>query len=181
MGFRSPPQQTANSEIVTKPSNDIGQPRSETNLRVDESATVASKTPLWDLAVSKFRENCKEEYEQLRLPAGKAEYEDLGLSEGGIKFEDCILNKRLPDAFQEEPDHTNHATIQRLKRWLPTIGNTKGLAMTLARLDPNQLAPYIVAGSFFAIEVSSSFGVSSPWQVCLYIYSALVPAPDHTG
>jgi len=138
-------------------SNDLSQVPPDTGSPVDEPTTVASKTPLWDQAVSEFREKCKAEYEKLKLPAGKVEYEEFGLSEGGIEFENSILNKKLPEAFQDEAGHSNHAIIRRLKSWLPALGSAKGLAMTLARLDPNQLAPYIVAGSFFAVEVGSIF------------------------
>ena len=136
-----------------------------TDSLVDEPTTVAPKTPLWDQAVFEFREECKAEYEKLKLPARKDEYDELGLSKDGVEFENSILNKTLPEAFREEAGHSKHEIIRRLKTWLPALGDAKGLAMTLARLDPNQLAPYVIAGSFFAVEVSSIFPHSSMWLV----------------
>ena len=130
-----------------------------TDSLVDEPTTVALKTPLWDQAVFEFREECKAEYEKLKLSARKDEYDELGLSKDGIEFENSILNRTLPEAFQEEAGHSKHEIIRRLKSWLPVLGDAKGLAMTLARLDPNQLAPYIIAGSFFAVEVGSIFRI----------------------
>lgn len=130
--------------------NDIGSP-------VDHPTDVASKTPIWDQAGKEFREKCKADYEKLKFPAGKTEYEELGLSERGIEFENSILNKKPPEAFKEEERHSHHAVLRRLRGWIPFVISTRVVAMTLARLDPHQLAPYIVAGAFFFIEVGLTF------------------------
>ena len=132
--------------------NALDEKSSDSELPAPETKSVASKTPLWDQAVSAFRENCPDEYSKLKFPVKKLEYDQLGLS---VEFENSILNKKLPEAFQDDTSHVNHAIIRRLKNWLPALGSAKSLAMTVAKLDPHQLAPYIVAGSFFAVEVSS--------------------------
>ena len=151
-----------------------------TDALVDEPTPVAPNTPLWDQAVCEFREKCKAEYQKLKFPASKDDYDELGLSKNGIEFTNSILNKTLPEVFQEEVGHSKHEIIRRLKSWLPALGNAKALAMTLERLDPNQLAPYIIAGSFFAVEVGSIF----PILVCglskTYIHKALDSTPDPT-
>ena len=151
--------QTADTDAARTSSNDLNLVPPATDSQVDEPTTVASETPLWDQAVFEFREECKAEYEKLKLSARKDEYDELGLSKDGIEFANSILNTTLPEAFQEEAGHSKHEIIQRLKSWLPALGDAKGLAMTLARLDPNQLAPYIIAGSFFAVEVGSIFRI----------------------
>ena len=146
-------------------SHHLSQVPPATDSLADEPTTVVSQTPLWDQTLSEFRKQCKNEYKELMLPGGKEEYERLGLSEGGTQFEDSILNKKLPEIFQEEAGLSSHAIIRRLKSWLPALGAAKGLAMTLARLDPHHLAPYIVAGSFFAVEVGSVFRA----LFCIYL------------
>lgn len=111
--------------------------------------------------MNKFREKCKTNYEKFKLPAGKTKYEELGLSQGGIEFENSILNNKLPEAFQEKAGHSHHAFLRRLQSLLPNVRATKVVTMTLARLDPNQLAPYIVAGPFFAIEIGLTFRITT--------------------
>lgn len=180
LGLSSTAVQKPDTNAARTSSKNVSQVAPNPEPPVHKPEFVASKTPLWDQAVSDFRYQRKDEYEKLKLPAGKVEYEELGLSEGGIEFENSILNKELPEAFQEEAGHSNHASIRRLKSWLPALGAAKGLAMTLARLDPNQLAPYIVAGSFFAVEVGSIFCTPycDPFKMCTH--KALVPASCHT-
>ena len=42
----------------------------------------------------------------------------------------------------------------RIKLILPTLGAAKAFTMTLARVDPQGVAPLVCAGAFFALEVS---------------------------
>ena len=46
------------------------------------------------------------------------------------------------------------ALLLRAKAILPSLGTTRAVAMTIANVDPHKIAPYVVAGAFFIIDVS---------------------------
>lgn len=59
------------------------------------------------------------------------------------------------------------AWVSRCKARLPAFSAVKGLAIRVSALDPHGLAPYIVTGSFVAIEVCDFCSASSPWPDCI--------------
>jgi hypothetical protein len=123
-----------------------------------QARPVASQSPRWDQAVAEFERNSAE----LKLPETKAEYDALAIPGRSIAFEQSILSSSLPDIFAGKVDKRNHAFVRRLQGWLPGM---KTLGMTLSRLDPHHLAPYIVAGSFFVVEVSQTLSSSATFSV----------------
>lgn len=179
------PTKSSSTEIQRLNDNDVpnafcddhGEMSTKAELLLHETEWAASKTPLWDQAVSDFRAKHSDEYEELMLPTTKTEYDELELSNRESTFEQSILNKELPDAFREERS-SQHAYVRRLKSWLPALGAAKGLAMTLARLDPYQMAPYIVAGAFFAIEVGPFF--LNCFRTCRMLTELADSASHHT-
>ena len=54
---------------------------------------------------------------------------------------------------QKVNNKEQHILGMKVKRLLPAIGYIKPLVTTIAKLDPHQIAPYVCAGVFFALEV----------------------------
>ena len=106
------------------------------------------KAQLWIQAAASFKKDMTEDYKQLEIP---------NRYDGFVKL---VLEQSLPDTLQVAEKKVNNVYVRRLKEWLPALGTVKTLSMTLATLDPHKLAPYIVAGSFFLVEVSIDSPIS---------------------
>lgn len=112
--------------------------------KLDDPAPVPpTKAPIWSAAVLDFRTVLSDEYAQLETPGSE------------VGFDKLVLDQRLPQTLEAVEAKSNNMYVRRLKEWLPALDSTKDFSMTLAGLDPHKLAPYIVAGSFFVIEVRS--------------------------
>ena len=60
--------------------------------------------------------------------------------------------RRLFELSESKPE--SKALLLRAKAVLPSVGTTRAVAMTVANVDPHKIAPYMVAGIFFIIDVS---------------------------
>lgn len=66
---------------------------------------------------------------------------------------------------EDKPE--SKALLQRAKAILPSLGSTRALSMAAAKGDPHGIAPYVVAGTFFVIDVSISslsLGAQLTWS-----------------
>lgn len=92
-----------------------------------------SKTPIWEKAVLSLKAQSIEAYSKLELDGQQ-------------------LNESEPDIVAAS-DISLDVRTTKARRWLPHIAALKPIATSLACIDPYQIAPLVVAGAFFAIEV----------------------------
>jgi hypothetical protein len=104
--------------------------------------TRSDRAQIWSEAVKTWETKYADKYEELQKMKEK-------LDNSRIKNVDKIfgLTKETPDS---------KATLQRVKRYLPSLGVFKGLVMTAASLDPHKVAPIVCASIFFSLEVRIS-------------------------
>ena len=73
----------------------------------------------------------------------------------------------IPDSPNERADHIfdklpksilknseTNETVQRRKRFLPSLAALRGITMAAAALDPHKIAPILCASIFFSVDVS---------------------------
>ena len=63
--------------------------------------------------------------------------------------------RRLLELSESKPE--SKFLLERAKAILPSLGTTRAVAMTITNIDPHKVAPYIVAGAFFIIDVSDYY------------------------
>ncbi|KAI0180788.1 hypothetical protein GGR52DRAFT_521662 [Hypoxylon sp. FL1284] len=97
--------------------------------------------PTWNAAVEKWQTENPEQYAEL----GKIIMSDKG-GDSTLKRVDELLHFK-PSA------NSSHQTTARLKRWLPSLAAVRGIAMSVAALDPNKIAPVVCASIFFSIDI----------------------------
>ncbi|KAL1595121.1 hypothetical protein SLS60_009808 [Paraconiothyrium brasiliense] len=63
-------------------------------------------------------------------------------------------NDQIESLFQSN-DHNPESKVLllRVKAVLPSLSAVRGVAMTIANVDPHKIAPYVVAGSFFLFDI----------------------------
>lgn len=76
-----------------------------------------------------------------------------------LGIESCDTWSNIGPAGESESPQA--AWVSRCKARLPAFSAVKSLAVRASALDPHGLAPYIVTGSFVAIEVCGFFSASS--------------------
>lgn len=81
-----------------------------------------------------------------------------------MSVERCDTWSNLDQAGPSENPQT--AWVSRCKARLPALSAVKSLAVRLSTLDPHGLAPYIVTGSFVAIEVCDPLSTESTQPKC---------------
>jgi hypothetical protein len=116
------------------------------SLKAASTSTSSNKAPLWSEALSRFMKDHNDEYQIL----------ETILSSGAVQRFNSLVDIPTPKELQKDQDKVQHEFILRMKRYLPSLNAVKLVLTTFARLDPHEVAPYIVAGSFFVIEVSLS-------------------------
>ena len=122
-------------------------PADQVSTCITENAkTSLSKAPIWTETLSRFEADNKDDYDLLAL----IHREMAGSVTGTSQPIDFVT----PITLNKPERKVQHAFATRLKAYLPSLAASKAILTTFARLDPHQLAPYIVAGLFFAIEVS---------------------------
>ena len=99
----------------------------------------SDRAQIWSEAVKTWETKYAEKYEELQKRKTK-------LDNSRIKNVDKIFG-----LTEETPD--SKATLQRVKRYLPSLGVFKALVMTAANLDPHKVAPIVCASIFFSLEV----------------------------
>jgi len=64
-------------------------------------------------------------------------------------------NDRVERFFHlDEHNQETNVLLLRAKAVLPSVATVRAVAMTIANVDPHKVAPYVVAGSFFVLDVS---------------------------
>ncbi len=64
-------------------------------------------------------------------------------------------NDKVSSLFElSESKPESKALLLRAKAILPSLGTTRAVAMTIANVDPHKIAPFMVAGTFFIVDVS---------------------------
>lgn len=102
----------------------------------------SSSAAIWHEALKKLRENEPRKYGAL-----KHVVDNVSTSE------DVNLSKWL-DMCEDKPE--SRALLQRLKAIFPSPGTIRALVMPFAGMDPHGIAPFVVTGSLFVIDVSRS-------------------------
>lgn len=114
---------------------------------MDPSAKASlNKTSIWTETLSRFEADNKNDYDLLALI-----HREMA---GNVTDTSQPIDFVTPITLKEPEHQVQHAFVTRLKAFLPSLAASKAVLTTFARLDPHQLAPYLVAGLFFAIEVS---------------------------
>jgi hypothetical protein len=116
------------------------------SLKAASTSTSSNKAPLWSEALSRFMKDHNDEYQILKTI----------LNGDALQRFNSLVDTPTPKELQKDQSKVPHEFILRMKRYLPSLNAVKLVLTTFARLDPHQVAPYIVAGSFFVIEVSLS-------------------------
>ena len=113
-----------------------GQPSSIRPQLIQQSSCA----PMWHKALNSLQEEYPDKYEAL----------DTIFKNGGT-----TENNRMSGLFElSESKPESKALLLRAKAVLPSLGTTRAVAMTIANVDHHKIAPYVVAGTFFIIDVS---------------------------
>ena len=113
-----------------------GQPPPIRPQLVQQSSCAA----MWHKALNSLQEKYPDKYEAL---------------DKIIKNVGTPENNKVSGLFElSESKPESKALLLRAKAILPSLGTTRAVAMTIANVDPHKIAPYVVAGTFFIIDVS---------------------------
>lgn len=96
---------------------------------------------IWNQALQHFQQNHEKKYGWLVAGIGRDDKTCIQKWNG-------LFDPVVPQKLNNE----SHA-VQGAQRWLPTLGLLRSVGLVVTRLDPHQVAPYVVAGVFFSIEV----------------------------
>lgn len=155
--------QTPAQDATARSSTAVGSPVDLTSLQSNEqdepSTTIVSQTaqqakpsvsgglknaPCLEKAIQTFKEEHKDWY--------KALFEDENLILNMAKA-DTLSHMAVPEGLQETMGRIQ-TFIRKSQTYLPSLGNVQALAMGLSRLDPHGIAPLVLTGVLFVIQVS---------------------------
>lgn len=158
-----PRPQTSAQDATADSSKPVGSYIGPTSLQSNEqdkpSITIVSQTaqqanpsvsgglknaPCLEKAVQTFKEEHKDWY--------KALFEDENLVLNMAQA-DALSHMAVPEGLQETMGRIQ-TFIRKSQTYLPSLGNVQALAMGLSRLDPHGIAPLVLTGVFFVIQVS---------------------------
>ena len=100
----------------------------------------SSSAMIWHEALRTLQKNDPEKYKVL----------DKVLENVSTPKSDEV--SKLYELSESKPE--SKALLLRAKAILPSLSTTRVVAMTIANVDPHKIAPYVVAGTFFIIDVS---------------------------
>ena len=100
-----------------------------------------SPTPLWGIAVDSLVALARVNFEETFF----------GLIEHDLKNAEAYLNTSTHHSQLKITP--SNAYVERIKMLTPIIASAKPVAMAIAGFDPHKIAPYVVAGAFFLIEL----------------------------
>ena len=100
----------------------------------------SSSAMIWHEALKTLQKNDPEKYKVL----------DKVLENVSTPKNDEV--SKLYELSESKPE--SKALLLRAKAILPSLSTTRVVAMTIANMDPHKIAPYVVAGTFFIIDVS---------------------------
>jgi hypothetical protein len=141
-----PPRDAPQSAENTAPSTPTVPANQVSTMMTANIAMPLSKAPIWTKTLSTFEAENKDDYDVL-----VAIHQEIANS---VADASQPINFVTPNTLIKPENKVQHALITRLKGYLPSLAASKAILTTFARLDPHQIAPYLVAGLFFVIEVS---------------------------
>ena len=105
------------------------------------SVQQPSRAPLWHEVLIELEKQDADKFDVLNKIVGNTS---------------SLKANQVSNLFEpSESKPESNALLLRAKAILPSLGTPRVVAMSIASIDPHHLAPMVVAGAFFIIEVSA--------------------------
>lgn len=104
--------------------------------------------PLWNQALEELKKHHSPLYVALENAMSK-------IPDPSDRIASDVFEKIMTKRMLKNPETSG--TLERLKRWLPSLAAVRGITMAISALDPHKIAPIICASIFFSLDVSAVY------------------------